>query len=665
MWCELRAHRSSSSWLTPLPAHTPTPTRTHNTHSRSELAWERPQTPLGTPPPGRAYAGMALLPIGTWLLDGSRVPSNSLLIFGGTGPASTFADIALLTFTPCPALNVGANTAGMAGMTCSAGGTICSYSCLLGFKSQNPSGMATCNPDGTWAAIQPLCGADPAAPGLLPGAPTLFAPAVAAVGAATALNFTLQPSVQPGFNGPTMYTVAAVPEYWMERFAGQPLDTNTYTVGALPPGSPVNNQYNIEATGYLVLGTAPSGACKLNQQDCQIIHRAFPTGDALPPVSGAWTVQAGVSFDYSTANAPNTGNQIGLGIFDTATPINVTNWINATFPMVPVTGALHFFTGMKVSATSTHQGGWESVNAAAPASFYNGATQLVSNGLTGTPAGEFRIDRWPDELVQTGVNVSRPGYGSWRFGSRFSDMWPWSWSSWMSDDKLMRVQADGTRRFNPATARIAFVGVATGATYRSWGEVKYVRFGALVADPPGPVLQVPATVTSPASTQLVPTGLVYTPGASLQFRAAATGQLGLGGFGTPTAPVTIPFSPTAAWNSSALIEVARLKPTGGVDAGGVLPTGGTVAANYASSRGVDGVIDVPLVTSTPGFVNFATHTQGSWWYVDLLIPTAVKEVALYNRFDANYAALDAFHVILAKDLYSGAATTLNGGPPVG
>lgn len=638
----------------------------------STMSWEAPQTPLGTPPPGRAYAGMILLPsgiAGNYLTDGTRPPSNSLLIFGGTGPASTFNDVATLSFTQCPTLASGANAAGLATLTCYASGTVCSYSCSSGFVPANPSASATCNPDGTWEAIQPLCGPDPAGTGLLPGAPTLSTPVINKVSAMTSLNFTLSPSGMMGYGvgGPTKFAITTASEYWMQRFTGAPLDTSVWTVGALPPSSTVNNQYAINGqTGYLTLGTSPAGMCKVNQQDCQIVHRAFPTGENLPPLSGAWTVEAQVSFDYSTVNSPVTGNQIGLGIFNTDTPVNVTNPLNAS-QTIRIFGGLHAFTGMKVTATTTNAGGYESVNSATPLSFYNGATQILSNGITGTAIGWFRIDRWPDELVQAGKNTTRPGQGSWRFGSRFNPLWPWSWSSWYPDSSVLRPDINGNYIFNPNTARIALVGVASSTSARSWGRVHYVRFGQLSADPPGPLLWVNANQGSPLTPLAVPTDMVYTPGSTLKFKAAAIGMLGQGAFSSPTAMVSIPYDPTLAknWDASRWIEVAFGKFAAGVDSGGVLPTGGTTASNYNAAKGVDGVINVPLVTSVPGFVNYASHTQGSWWYVDLLIPTAVKEVALYNRYDAAWSNLDSFHILLSDDLYTGAANPTNGGPPVG
>jgi hypothetical protein len=114
------------------------------------MQWEAPMLPLGTPPPARAFAAAALLPsgvAGVLLTDNTYAPSSSIAIFGGVGSASTYSDISTLSFTPCPRFGINPATglfyAGIGTVSCSTGGTICSYTCTVPFTALNA--FATCN----------------------------------------------------------------------------------------------------------------------------------------------------------------------------------------------------------------------------------------------------------------------------------------------------------------------------------------------------------------------------------------------------------------------------------------------------------------------------------------------------------------------------------------
>ena len=72
----------------------------------------------------------------------------------------------------------------------------------------------------------PLCFADPASSGLLPGAPTFTTPTVvtptAVSGAAVSTVLTIP--AQYGYGnptGPTAYTLSTAPQVWLQRFEGQ------------------------------------------------------------------------------------------------------------------------------------------------------------------------------------------------------------------------------------------------------------------------------------------------------------------------------------------------------------------------------------------------------------------------------------------------------------
>lgn len=647
------------------------------------MQWEAPLQPLGTAPPARAWASMALLPSGVagQLYTSNAVPpASAFLLFGGQGAASTYSDTATLSTTPCPALS----GLGVTSATCALGGTRCTYSCMPGFTASNL--LAFCNPDGTWNALLPLCAP---AVGLVEAPPfSVATPVVSGLASQTAaqLNFSWQRPATTGYGdptGPTSYTIMAAPEVWMQRFVGQPLDTSWVPNTGLPPNSLVSNYVNVDVDGYVQLSTNPLGMCTLRQQDCNIVARPFPTGGNLPNLATqAWTLEAEVSFKVNTADVPIALNQIGIGIFDSTAPVTVLNplYSNATF--MNISGGLHFFTGLKATLAMTWSGGWEAMQSAAyppayPQALYSLSTQIsrgqymFNPGYYGSASGFFRIDRWPNELVQDGVNVSRAGYGSWRIGWKYHPAWPVSYSPWLSDAQMLRPNAAGQQTFNAATAMIALVGVS-GSTTRSVGQVRSVRFGAFLPDPPGPVLQVPATTTAVlTSTQKLQTGAFYAPGSSNAFVVASAGQLGQGAFGSPTPAVSIPFPPTSAWNSAALIEVAQGKPTGGVNASGVLPTGGSAAANYASSVGNNGNLAQMLSAPLAGpFVYMQSSQWGgpSWWYVDLGIPTAVKEVVLYNRLDTLQSTMNNFQVLLTPLLYQGGQGFTApgfGGPPLG
>ena len=377
----------------------------------------------------------------------------------------------------------------------------------------------------------------------------------------------------------------------------------------------------------------PSPRLPLAPRSCNIIHRAFPTGDNLPDVQNdPWVVEAMVSYNLLTIDVPTTGAQIGIGLYDTGVSVQVPSvtGVTASAP-VNTSGGLHFFQSLKFSAATTTVGGYEALNSATPLNFYY-ATSQTTDGLTGTGFAWFRFERSPDETKQTGVNVSRPGYGSWRFGVRYDTGWVWGYSSWLSDATLLRRNRAGSVVFNAATSRIALVGVSTSTSLRMNGEIRYVRFGRPTDDAPGPVLQVSATTTgSTVTTQTVTTPALFPSGTVHRFKASGTNSLGTGPAG-PALPVSpgpglaIPYASTVAWNPATLIEVGRGKTTGGVDAGGIQPSGATTAASgYASRFGVDGIIDTVSINSN--FVNMAAHTPGSWWYVDLGILTSVKEIA--------------------------------------
>ena len=539
--------------------------------------------------------------------------------------------------------------------------------------------------DGTWQAILPLCFADPTSSGLLPGAPAFTTPTVvtptAVSGAALTTTFTIP--AQYGYNnptGPTSYTLSTAPQSWFYRFVGQPLDLTSPSAWSinpgLPPNSPVLNTWSIERfTGYLALSTAPLGLCKVAQQDCSILTRPFPTGDALPNVAtDAWTLEAVVSFNMNTADTPVSLNQIGVGIYMTDTPVpNVVNPLNASL-RVTLAGGLHFFTSLKMSGT-TFQWCYESVNAATPLNVCGTAPSLLGSaaiaGVTGFTYGTFRIDHSPSELLQNNVTVSRPGRGSWRFGQRFLPGWPYSYTTWLSDEAVLRPNALGQYVFNPATAQIALVGVAGSSTLKSFGQVRSINFRRLIVDPPGPVLSFAATTTPTAQTQTVTTQASFTAASRLLFRASSSGSLGVGAWSaTSTTPVVVPYSPALVWNASLWVEVAKLKRNGGVDNLGILPTNplaGAVAADFNSNYGNDGIPNGvpggPDITAAQYFVNMASHTTGSWWWVDFGISTAVKEIVIYNRYDQLWTLLDGVKVVLTDLPFQGQSNLNNGGPP--
>ncbi len=630
-------------------------------------AWERPETPLGSPPPARAYSAWSLVPsgiAGVLYTDNSRPPTKTLLLFGGVGPASTFSDFAALDFRQCPTLGASGTGGGVVAgsVSCSYGGTLCRYSCSLGFVTNNPSNFVACNLDGKWSGPANLCGPDPASAAMLPGPPVfLGAPNINGTYISlAALSFTVTPPSILGYGTPSFYTFRTAPQFWMQRFYGLPLDVSVWTVGALPPNSRVSNSYSLaRQSGFLSISAAPSAMCKPMQQDCQIVHRDIPAGEGLPTAGGDWSFEAKVLFNYQTANAPGALQQIGIGIFSTDTPMSVPNPNNASLT-IGITGALHCFVGLKTPSATNNQGGYESFNAGL-LNNYVGASQLLNNGITGASVAHVRIDRITDETVQAGVTTTRPGYGSWRFAFRYNPSWSWSYSPWFSDAQVLRPNSAGLSILNPATVRLALVQISGSPMQRGFGEIAYVRFGPLTADPPGPVLAIPIVA---GASQLTTTGRAYTAGTDLSFQVATTGPLGRGSFGPASASVPIPFAASTAWNSSTLIEVARGKYAAGVASGGIVPAGSTLAAsNYNAAKGVDGVINVAGLTSVPGFVSYSAHTPGTWWYVDLGIPTAVKEITLYNRFDANYQLISSFKIVLTQLTFQGAANTANGGPP--
>ena len=653
------------------------------------MQWEPITLPLGTPPPGRAFAGIALLPSGVagrLLTDNAFAPSNKLLIFGGVGPASTFSDVSVLTFVQCPRFGIdpssGSQVAGLNTVACSAGGSICSYTCFSPFviNPANPSGIAACSFDGTWAQTLPLCVASSSAVGVYPSAPSLSSISVVTPTAPSgaALSMTINRPSTLGYgnsNGPTLYTVYAASQFWMYRFVGQPFDVTAWNVNpGLPANSLVANTYAVAANGYLMIGTAAMGMCALNKQDCSIISRPFPQGDGLPNIAtDAWTIEAQVSFNIQTANTPVSLNEIGIGLFDSTIPVTVPNPLNATLN-VNTTGGLHFFTSLKLSG-STYVFCWTALNAATPASFCNTAPSLRGTdavpGFTGFFYGSFRIDRVPDERFQTGVTTTRPGYGSWRFGQKFYPGWPWSYSQWLSDASMLRPDALGRKVWNPAAAQLAFVGVSGSAT-KSYGEIRYVRFGALVASPPGPVLQVPATTSSSVVTQSFTTPAYFSAGSSIALKVTSSGSLGQGDVALASSPVTVPYSPQLVWDPALWVEVALNKRQGGVDSGGIIPanpvTGavaGDFAAKWANNGVPNGVPGGPDVTTAQFFTNYAPHTTGSWWWVDFGIPTAVKELVIYNRYDSLWSQNDNFKVALSNLPYLGEPSAANGGPPFG
>jgi hypothetical protein len=650
------------------------------------LKWEKATKFLGTPPLARSYASLALVPAGSQgglagFTDGSISPQNKLLYYGGMGVTSTFNDLSILTFPSCPALNPGGSAVGVTSVTCYRQGTVCTYSCAVGFVSNNNQafviptnpnyyqivGWITCNQFGNWDAYFPLCVADtnPSVTGYLPSPPTFVTdPTISSQNTfSAAFSVALQRPIGTTVNapnGPTVYRVESVPQYWIQRFAGQPLDS-AWSLRAGPPGSTVTGTYSIDPDGYLGIDGAPNADCKFAQQDCTLLVRSIPQGGNLPNfATEPWSIDTKVSFQFFNSKAPQTDHMIGFGLLDESVSMLVPNPANAS-QTVSMSGAIHFLVDIK--RTGGVEGGWESTNQATGFKFIYRASPNVLTGITGSPEAWLRLDHWPDETVIVG-GTYRAGFGAWRVCTRYNGTAPWSCGTWENDNAMLRAGADTIRRFNPATTKM-FLFSRSRTALRSYGRVHWIRYGPLNCAAPGPKFEIASTTTSGGITaqQTVITPESFGVGQKYKLQLQSGTSIGWGPVSAASNTIVVPYSSTVAWNSANLIEVARNKRTGynyGCDTPLVRQNAAytTTCLNspnstylfYGPERGVDGIIDVvPPDRIDTGFVMAGRKLDGAFWFVDLGIPTAVKEIAIYNtRVLAQQYGLDNFIVSVTQ-----------------
>jgi hypothetical protein len=645
------------------------------------LKWEKSVKFLGTPPLPRSYASLAVVPAGSQgglvgFSDGTISPQNKILYFGGMGVTSTFNDLSILTFPACPALNPIGAPLGIGSVICYRQGTVCTYTCASGFLPNNNQafsippnpnygeirGWITCNQFGNWDAYFPLCVADtnPSVTGYLPSPPT-FVTDPPTISSQSIVSASFSVALQRPFgttadapNGPTIYRVQSVPKYWIQRFAGQPLDS-AWTLRAGAPGSSITGTYTIDPDGYLGIDGAPFGDCKFAQQDCTLLVRNVPQGGDLPNfATEPWSIDARVSFQFFNNKAPQTDHMIGFGLLDESINILVPNPLNASL-QVSMPGAIHFLVDIK--RTGGVEGGWESTNQATGFQYIYRPSPNVLPGITGSPDAWLRLDHWPDETVIVG-GTYRAGFGAWRVCSRFNSTAPWSCGTWLNDQTMLRPGSDTVRRFNPATTKL-FLFSRSRTQYRSYGRVHWVRYGPLNCAEPGPKFEIAATTTTGgiAAQQTIITPQAFGVGQSYKLQLQSGTSIGWGPLSPASGSIRVPFSSSVPWNSSSLIEVARNKRTGynyGCGQNAAFTTAclfvNSTFANYAPALGVDGIIDVvPVDRIDTGFVMAGRKLDGAFWFVDLGIPTAVKEIAFFNtRVLAQQYGMDNFIVSIAQ-----------------
>ena len=639
------------------------------------VRWEPPLSPLGTPPPARSYAFMSTLPSGVagdWLTTGISAPSNAIALFSGQGAAQTYNDLAVLTMPRCPAVAT-LFTSTVLSVSCYEKGTVCSITCMAGFANANvdqilnPRGLIFCSSYGTWFANLPLCtpiDVSYLAPGPIPISSTIASYVPRGPLGQAAINFVWQRPSGSSYGqsqGPDFYQVGAAPTFWMQRFVGITALGPEWTRRSGAPFSSPSNTYTV-ANGLLLLDVQASANCAManatiSNANCLVLSRPFPTGPGLPdPQLQPWSIEAQVSFDMFTVRAPGTDNiMIGITIWDNANPVLVIDPRNPAATLA--------YSGFPTSAlvvmkhgccANNNQAGWVAVNTPTMTSgssyVFKGSANTIP-GITGSPVTFLKLDHWPDESVlssYTGMRpacVAAPGCGAWRVSYKFYANAPWVVGQWFPDANFLRKNAAGNNAFTAATSEIGIV-MMTQSTQRGYGRVHYIKYGPMVDSVPGPQLQTVATTQgSLGAQQNLTSPTVYAPGSSLIFQYRSGGMLGWGPVTLTSSATTIPQLAGLAWNPSSLIEVAKGKLSS--QSSTAIPSGATsLIASYQAFNGNDGVFDAPTINGPFVSTSGTTDLSGGWWVVDLGIPTAVKEVALYNRIDAGLTNINNFLVYL-------------------
>ena len=138
--------------------------------------WALPIPPLSGPPDARSYGGLTVksptAPVGVGNLP---VPSNTMVLMGGSGGFDSLGDIWELRFPACPLIPA----AGIDPLNSRFyyGGSVWWPVCYNGFIAANPVGTPLiCGPKGLWIGSAPPCVLPPPAAPTSPSATGLAAP---------------------------------------------------------------------------------------------------------------------------------------------------------------------------------------------------------------------------------------------------------------------------------------------------------------------------------------------------------------------------------------------------------------------------------------------------------------------------------------------------------
>jgi hypothetical protein len=580
--------------------------------------WAPPFSPLGTTPTGRAYAALALAPQQVFGL-----PSNSLVLFGGTSNAAVVNDVNVLSFPQCPAID----QTGVSVAKCSQGGTVCYFSCFS-FAQATNSGPVVCQLDGTWSGTLPVCRtAAPAAP---TGVSAVVNPSTGAV------TVTWNPLPPSSFGYSTQllqYEVNAYSGLVYEDFAvGKYPDASQWSVAptylSLSAKTPITlaNNFDFFVSAYTGLpmlrvaadtvancGFGIAGTVTVNGYvmtpdfgACALSLRRFP---ASVDVTGSWSIETQIYLG-STATPPTINGMGLIGIYDTTK--------NAGAGMLPFYAG-HRYDGFPYSP------GMETLDQAFQ------QFQCVAT-LCAQDNAYYRITR--------DVSMSQTD-ATWSAYVRYSVNDPWQLIGSVLDSRMPGGP------ISTAGLRIALGTRNWAGTLREDSLFSFLRISELTNNDPGTYRYVDAAYTS---------AIIYglSQGGTYRFTVTAQTASGWGQASAPFGIVSIP-RPNVAPPASSSIPV-NIAPSSACSMSSLY------SSAYPCTNAIDGLLN--NFAHTNAGVVAGVDPGGSWYTLDLGYVANISYIQVYHRLDCCTARSDGslLYVGMTGGANYASSPTCPGGP---
>jgi hypothetical protein len=558
--------------------------------------WLPPFTPLGTPPVARAFSSFVLLPNSSAI----RPPSNRFALFSGLSTNNdVLTDFNVLTFPQCPSIVMD----GVVSLDCYNGGTMCYVNCDVGSTSANGKVPITCQPNGMWKGLFPVCRVRTSDPPSAIVATTVVN--------STAILVSWNPPLFKGYhNVVNRYRAMALTGDVLERFNGgkfeDPLQWTQHKAytGACPAvsvtGGVIRNDFTCTFTETTTTNTYDfyNGMLRLNgdlgkntwfdQRDGLELIRNWPSS---VNVAGSWAIETWMKLDTEDI-VWRDSMMACIGLMDMQEYNN--------------TGVLEVYAGLRKDGDGVFRVGLES-------SVNNFNNWFSTNGLT---QAFVRMER--DATFNPAVYRAY-----YKFTS--SDQWirmPVSFT-----DARLRNGGIRTQDLRPALAIRNWNGGS-----RAVASYSYIRIGPLTCGDPGTIRIVDRSITS---------ALIYglAPGNSYTFGVQAENPAGWSAVSAPSNAVIVPTLSAAATGTLRL--VSQNKPC----------SLSTVYADDPANNGCQRAVDGNYATWAPILHTKSQVPEGEFLTIDLQFPTAVKRITIFNRNDCCIERIRNFEV------YVGSSTT--------